>query len=202
VTTKDSQTAAIGPGFETLPADRMGLAVPVIVGGRVVAVVYADAVSIEGHQRHVPSGWPELIEVLARHAGRCLEALTSQKTTPRIATPASGASATGASTSPAPGPSPTTGPTAMMQITDGVQAAARRAARLLVSEIRLFNEPAVSEGRRHRNLLQRLRPEIEKARQAYNDQVPSVVRSDTDYFHQELIRTLAGGDPTLLGQLL
>ena len=87
VTTKDSQSATAGPGFETLPHDRMGLAVPVIVGGRVVAVVYADAVTLDGHERHVPSSWPELIEVLARHAGRCLEALTSQKTAPpRLAT--------------------------------------------------------------------------------------------------------------------
>jgi GAF domain-containing protein len=39
VTTRDSQAAAAGPGFEELPGDRMGLAVPVIVGGRVVAVV-------------------------------------------------------------------------------------------------------------------------------------------------------------------
>lgn len=61
VTTRDSQTASIGPGFETLPADRMGLAVPVIVGGRVVAVVYADAVSIDGHHdRPVPSSWSTL----------------------------------------------------------------------------------------------------------------------------------------------
>jgi hypothetical protein len=90
VTTRDSESAGIGPGFETLPPDRMGLAVPVVVGGRVVAVVYADAVTIDGHERHVPSSWPELIEVLARHSGRCLEALTSQKTTsPRIQPPSS-----------------------------------------------------------------------------------------------------------------
>ena len=80
VTTRDSQSAAVGPGFEKIPPDRMGMAVPVVVGGRVVAVVYADAVSLDGHERHVPSSWPELIEVLARHAGRCLEALTAQKT--------------------------------------------------------------------------------------------------------------------------
>jgi hypothetical protein len=91
VTTRDSTTAAAGPGFEKLPADRMGLAVPVVVGGRVVAIVYADAVTLDGHDRPVPSSWPELIEVLARHAGRCLEALTTQKTaTPKIqTTPAS-----------------------------------------------------------------------------------------------------------------
>lgn len=104
VTTRDSQSAAVGPGFETLPADRMGLAVPVLVGGRVVAVVYADAVAIDGHERHVPSGWPELIEVLARHAGRCLEALTTQKTSARISPPAGAMSAGAAGASPA-GPS-------------------------------------------------------------------------------------------------
>ena len=82
VTTRDSQSAAVGPGFEKIPPDRMGLAVPVVVGGRVVAVVYADAVALDGHERPVPSSWPELIEVLARHAGRCLEALTVSKTQP------------------------------------------------------------------------------------------------------------------------
>lgn len=86
VTTRDGHAAAAGPGFEKLSEDRMGLAVPVIVGGRVVAVVYADGVSMDGHELPVPSGWPEVIEVLARHAGRCLEALTTQKTTPKIAT--------------------------------------------------------------------------------------------------------------------
>jgi hypothetical protein len=201
VTTKDSQGAGIGPGFETLPADRMGLAVPVIVGGRVVAVVYADAVSIDGHERHVPSSWPELIEVLARHAGRCLEALTTQKTAPRIPPP-SAASGTGTTSGARGSSAAPSGPTAMMQITDGVAAAARRTARLLVSDIRLFHEPAVNEGRRQRNLLTRLAPEIEKARLAYNEQVPAGVRAHTDYFHQELIKTLAGGDAALLGNLV
>jgi hypothetical protein len=194
VNTTDSQNS--GPGFEALPENGLGLAVPVIVGGRVVAVVYADAVSIDGSPRHVPSSWPELIEVMARHAGRCLEALTTQ----RANKPSPPASAVGpASPASVPGPSAPGGPSTLMQITDGVSTAARRTARLLVSEIRLFHEPAVTEGRRHRNLLSRLAPEIEKARQAYNDQVPPVVRSHTDYFHQELIRTLAGGDAALLG---
>ena len=202
VTTRDSQSAGIGPGFETLPSDRMGLAVPVIVGGRVVAVVYADAVTLDGHERHVPSSWPELIEVLARHAGRCLEALTTQKTAPRIPPPVSSTTAHAAAPPPAASPSTANGPSAMMQITDGVAAAARRTARLLVSDIRLFHEPAVKEGVRQRNLLSRLGPEIERARQAYNEQVPAGVRAHTDYFHQELIKTLAGGDAELLGNLI
>lgn len=93
VTTRDSQSAATGPGFEKIPPDRMGLAVPVVVGGRVVAVVYADAVSLDGHEGPVPSSWPELIEILARHAGRCLEALTAQKTAAPKVTGATGATA-------------------------------------------------------------------------------------------------------------
>ena len=88
VTTRDSATASRSDlDSRSLSTDRMGLAVPVVVGGRVVAVVYADAVTLDGHDRPVPSCWPELIEVLARHAGRCLEALTTQKTaTPKITT--------------------------------------------------------------------------------------------------------------------
>jgi hypothetical protein len=198
VTTRDSPTAAIGPGFEKLPQDRMGLAVPVIVGGRVVAVVYADAVTLDGHERMVPSSWPELIEVLARHAGKCLEALTNQKTAaPKISTGVQSAQGAQGAQGASPGPG-----TVMSQITDGVADAARRTAKLLVSEIRLFHEAAVSEGRRHRNLLSRLAPEIERARQAYNEQVPVGVRTHTDYFQQELIRTLAGGDATLLGSVV
>lgn len=201
VTTRDGQSAAAGPGFETLPTDRMGLAVPVIVGGRVVAVVYADAVTLDGHERAVPSGWPEVIEVLARHAGRCLEALTTRRTAaapPRIQTPSSVSGTSAPGTGPAASANPAG---AMSQVTDGVVDAARRTARLLVSEIRLFHEPAVHEGRRERNLMTRLAPQIEKARTAYNEQVPAGVRSETDFFQQELIRTLAGGDATLLGNM-
>jgi hypothetical protein len=72
--------SAAGPAFAPLPTDRVGLAVPVIVGGRVVAVVYADSVTADGREQTVPNGWPEVIEMLARHASRCLEALTVQKT--------------------------------------------------------------------------------------------------------------------------
>jgi len=94
MTTRESESAAEGPGFVHLPADRMGFAVPVIVGGRVVAVVYADSVAMEGRDHVVPSGWPEVIEILARHAARCLEALTVQKApspaSPRFWVPGAG----------------------------------------------------------------------------------------------------------------
>ncbi|MEZ5287920.1 MAG: hypothetical protein R2712_24605 [Vicinamibacterales bacterium] len=68
-----------GPGFDPLPADRRAVAVPVLVGGRVVAVAYADGVALGPDGETAPGLWLEAVEILARHAGRCLEALTAQK---------------------------------------------------------------------------------------------------------------------------
>jgi hypothetical protein len=93
VTTRESDETQ-APAFAELPENRMGLAVPVIVGGRVVAIVYADS-GRDGDEHTVPSGFPEVIEVLARHAARCLEALTVQKAatavSPRLWAPPAGA---------------------------------------------------------------------------------------------------------------
>jgi flagellar motor protein MotB len=77
--------------------------------------------------------------------------------------------------------------------------AARRFARLLVSEIKLYNEGAVRVGRERRDLLQRLGEEIDRARRLYEERVPASVPGRAQHFHTELVQTLAGGDPALLG---
>ena len=76
---------------------------------------------------------------------------------------------------------------------------ARRFARLLVSELLLYNEDVVIAGRRQRDIFQRLREEIDKSRQAYLQRVSPKVRGRADYFQEELVRTLAQGDPLALG---
>jgi hypothetical protein len=76
---------------------------------------------------------------------------------------------------------------------------ARRYARLLVSEIKLYNEAAVREGRDQRDILRRLGPEVERARRLYEERVPSTVSGRAQHFYQELLQTLASGDPSLLG---
>ena len=75
---------------------------------------------------------------------------------------------------------------------------ARRYARLLISEIKLYNETAVREGREHRDLAQRLGSEITRAREIYEARVPPDVPARTGYFQEELVRTLADGDASLL----
>jgi hypothetical protein len=76
---------------------------------------------------------------------------------------------------------------------------ARRFARLLVSEIKLYKEQEVSEARNQGNIYDRLREDIDRSRQMYDKRVAPPVAARHDYFHQELVNTLAEGDPLKLG---
>lgn len=76
---------------------------------------------------------------------------------------------------------------------------ARRLARLLVSEIKLYNEEQVEEGRRNRDIYERLKEDIDRSRQMYEERVDDRIRRSTDYFYQELVRILAAGDSRALG---
>ena len=76
---------------------------------------------------------------------------------------------------------------------------ARRFARLLVSEIKLYNEPKVKEGRNQGDIYDRLRDDIDRSRQMYEKRVAPPVAARHDYFHQELVNNLAEGDPAKLG---
>jgi hypothetical protein len=76
---------------------------------------------------------------------------------------------------------------------------ARRFARLLVSEIKLYNEQKVMDGRTQGDLYERLREDIDRSRQMYDKRVAPTVASRYDYFHQELVNTLAEGDAGKLG---
>ncbi len=76
---------------------------------------------------------------------------------------------------------------------------ARRLARLLVSEIKLYNEEQVEEGRRRRDVYERLKDDIDRSRQMYEERVEPRILKTTDYFYQELVRILAAGDAKALG---
>jgi hypothetical protein len=76
---------------------------------------------------------------------------------------------------------------------------ARRFARLLVSEIKLYNENKVSEGRAQNDLYARLREYIDRSREMYDKRVKPEVAQRYDYFHHELVNTLAEGDAGKLG---
>jgi hypothetical protein len=92
--------------------------------------------------------------------------------------------------------------TSRMPVSSGDEALhdeARRLARLLVSEIKLYNEDQVEAGRRNRDIYERLREDIDRSRQMYEERVEPRLAKSTDYFYQELVRILAAGDAKALG---
>jgi len=173
----DVVPAALG----TLPSFGRAAAAPLVVGGQIVAVLYAD---IEAGDSRAPA-LPVVLEVLARHASRCLEAITAFRTAQLLTGSADRGSASGARRT--------------RDWTEDDGEAARRYARLLISEIKLYHEHAVIAGRRDRNLASRLGGEIARARVLYEQRVPAEVERRADYFDAEIVRTLANGDPSLLG---
>jgi hypothetical protein len=97
---------------------------------------------------------------------------------------------------PAPPPGPALSPEEQKAHED-----AKRFARLVVSEIKLYNEAKVNEGRRQKDIYERLKEDIERGRQMYTDRVAAPVREATNYFYDELVRILAGGDAGALGPM-
>jgi hypothetical protein len=77
---------------------------------------------------------------------------------------------------------------------------AQRFARLLMDEIKLYNQAKVSEGRKNRDLYDRLKEDIEKSRATYLKRYGNTSAASADYFSQELIRSLAEDDVSLLGK--
>ena len=78
-------------------------------------------------------------------------------------------------------------------------AEARRTARLLVSEIKLYHEQELENGRQQRDIYQRLRKQIDLGRETYTHRVARNVLTSHDYFHEELVRILGENDPSRLG---
>jgi hypothetical protein len=181
-----------GLPFAPLAAGRVGFAVPIEVGGQTVAFVYGDDA---GEQRaagahDVPSAWPEALEILARHAALRLEVLTALRTVQALG---------GRGTSGLNAPVATMGAVNAAAASTEDDQSARRYARLLVSEIKLYNEDEVRAGRERRDLFERLRPAIERARRVYEERVPATVQQRAAYFDDEIVRILADGDPAALG---
>lgn len=74
---------------------------------------------------------------------------------------------------------------------------AQRLARLLISEIKLYNKVADSTAN---NVYDILRDPIDKARKYYCQRLgTTAIASMPDYFHAELVRTLCAGDASRLG---
>lgn len=200
------------------------LAVPLMVRKKAAAVLYADSSDRGDGSINI-----EAIELLVLSAGLVVELVSlrtrlgdSVQTRPSgpvvtatsgslAATPAAGGSGglatpairpdqSAAASPPTPAEVVAPGPIGGMTEDEEKQHNdARRFARLLVSEIKLYNEQKVSEGRRNGDLYERLKEDIERSRAMYDKRVARNVADKVDYFYDELVSTLAEGDASKLG---
>ena len=76
---------------------------------------------------------------------------------------------------------------------------AQRFARLLVDEIKLYNQAKVAEGRRNKDLYDRLKEDIEKSRSTFQKRYGNTVAASGDYFQKEVVRSLAEDDTAVMG---
>lgn len=76
---------------------------------------------------------------------------------------------------------------------------AQRFARLLVDEVKLYNQAKVAEGRKHKDLYDRLKEAIEKSRSTFQKRYGNTAAASGNYFQQELVRSLAEDDVSIMG---
>jgi hypothetical protein len=117
-----------------------------------------------------PQSAPEVVEVVSAHA------------------------------SAAAAPAAATDPWAGLSTEDAdVHRKAQRFARLLVDEIKLYNQAKVAEGRRHKDLYDRLKEDIDKSRGTFQKRYGNTAAASGDYFFHELLRSLAEDDISIMG---
>jgi hypothetical protein len=129
---------------------------------------------------HAPKRQPARIPAESEPAAEVVE----------VAHAASAAAAPAAATDPLAGLSPEDA---------DVHRKAQRFARLLVDEIKLYNQAKVAEGRRHKDLYDRLKEDIDKSRGTFQKRYGNTAAASGDYFQHELLRSLAEDDISIMG---
>jgi hypothetical protein len=174
------------------------LLLPVLLKGRVAALLIALP-----HESDDLAG----LELLVQIAQLALDVQAYRKATPQHAAVSaqqavphdpSGESAPAHSETHVAVPRESMSPSLAVPALDEAHEKARRFAKLLVEEIKLYNQTKVSEGRARGDLYSRLSEDIEKSRAAYHKRYGESVR-DVDYFSQELMRILADNNRSVMG---
>jgi hypothetical protein len=184
-------TAEFDPGFMNsvaAPAEDNCLVLPLVVKERVAALLYADSGTAPGGALDASA-----LRLLSRWAALWLELSALRKLAAASADEGQPAAAA------APVSAGSSAPAALVPEEADLHKKARRFAKLLVEEIKLYNQPKVVEGKHNRDLYDRLKEDIEKSRATYQKRYGETPVALADYFNQELVRILADNDASLMG---
>lgn len=172
------------------PAENGCLVLPLVVKDKTAAAIYADGGTAPGGQLDASA-----LQTLTRFAAIWLEVSALRKANGSAGAeeaPQAVAVTSGSAAAAAPA-------TAPASEEDELHKKARRFAKLLVEEIKLYNQPKVEEGRQRKDLYDRLKVDIEKSRATYDKRYAESAIASADYFTQELVRILADNDVSLMG---
>src|SRR5215469_10780874 len=194
------------------PSDDKAVVLPLLLRDKVSALVYADAGS--GSMLDEAA-----LDVVVRATSSWLEVISQRRQAQKEGTEASEPSPSAPSNDPFAAHAPIHAAKAQLENEAPAAAAwgggtrtavtsqdtevdhkAQRFARLLIDEIKLYNHAKVNEGRKHKDLYERLKDDIEKSRATYQKRYGNTPAGEADYFNQELIRSLAEDDISLLGR--
>jgi hypothetical protein len=167
------------------PAENRCLLLPLVVKDKVAAVIYADGGLAPGGALDASA-----LQTLTRFAAIWLEVAALRK---------AGGAVAEESPQPATVPGVAAAAAAPANDEDELHKKAKRFAKLLVEEIKLYNQSKVDEGRHHKDLYDRLKIDIEKSRATYDKRYAESAVASADYFTQELVRILADNDISLMG---
>lgn len=172
------------------PVDGNCVALPLVVKEKVAALIYADAGKLPDNTVDLSA-----LTLLCRFTALWLELIALRKAGVTAAAEESQVQAAAVQAS-------TLTSEAATQVSPeeaDFHKKAKRYAKLLVDEIKLYNQSKVAEGKQNRDLYERLREDIEKSRAAYDKKFSGTPASSINHFTQELIRVLADNDVTLMG---
>ncbi len=185
------------------------IVLPLVLRDKVAALVYADGAMDPSALECLTRGaslWLEI--VAARKAGTSVaagEAEPERTDTEKMAAMSESAPAFSSPEPPRPVAAPVAtaaavaAPGEISASDEEVHKKAKRFAKLLVDEIKLYNQQKVADGRANHDLYSRLKDDIDKSRTSYQKRYGQTAAGPSDYFTEELVRVLCDGDPALLG---
>jgi hypothetical protein len=77
---------------------------------------------------------------------------------------------------------------------------ANRVAKVAMQDIKLLRPKDVKLGLEHKDICQRLRSDLDKARKEYDRRFRAILEQPVDYFHHWMVAILADGDSAALGE--
>lgn len=192
---------------------------PLRVGGKPVAVLVAEGTA--GETPWEPDGLAVLVHAarlrleldLALRRVRGAAAESSRRDTMEIPAPAPSeppetgtpglrrevpAAAAKPVTELEPAPEPVSSSEVPPAISDPRLEDARRFARLIATDIRLYNEEAVVLGRRHKDLVRRLGDQLERGRESFHKRFEDLGEPGIRILRDSYVQVLAGGDESLI----